>query len=734
MRWRVRSLAISLAIWINLPHSALAHVELLGAEPTAGSSLEQPPTEVRLYFSETVAPALTDVSILDARGRRLDKAPSRIDSESGRVVSADVPEIGPGVYTVAYRALSAVDGHIDRGVISFAVGTNELPSGQTASEIVGQPELWTTAVLRWFSYLAALLMLGLCVFRLLVIAPNRSKLTVDQRERVDFGLGRLLSVSAMVLVVSCLAQLLQQATELADDRSIGAVIASVENLFVRTRYGAIWLARISLGVAALSLIRAQQTVPEPERAQRWGGTAILAGLALYTVATLSHSASAIESAWLGLLLSWAHLASVAVWFGGAVALTISAQLGLLQPLVGRFSRLAFAAFTASVLTGFGQVVVLVGDPRAAIETLPGQLLLAKITVVAGIAYFAWRARRFVDRASTAGRLDGIERNTRREVRLGALALAITALLVYLPPAWQTYQQQIRSRSVAVQSLAGDLTWSLRIDPGRPGENEITLQPPPELRGRLASGRLLATYQDDELPPIGARFDSASPDALVTRGQILTVSGRWLVESVVRLDDGDDILVRSPVELAGPGTPVPPPPVLRGGALTASVLVALTLVGLGLAMLVFVVRTLGTRTGEARGLIAATVAIMLLGTYVALRPAPSEAVTNLNLRRSVSPVPSTEASLVQGGLVYAQACADCHGATGRGDGPRVTGRGERLADLRLHLSAGHTDGDLYYWITNGIGGTEMPAFGAQLSDEDRWNLVNAIRALAADRSN
>jgi mono/diheme cytochrome c family protein len=165
-------------------------------------------------------------------------------------------------------------------------------------------------------------------------------------------------------------------------------------------------------------------------------------------------------------------------------------------------------------------------------------------------------------------------------------------------------------------------------------------------------------------------------------------------------------------------------------LTASVVVALMLVGLGLAMLVFVVRTLGTRTGESRGLIAATVAIMLLGAYVAFRPAPSEALTSLNLRRSVSPVPSTEASLTHGRLIYAQVCADCHGATGRGDGQRVTGRGERLTDLRLHLSAGHTDGDLYYWITNGIQGTEMPAFGAELSEEDRWDLVNAIRAFAA----
>jgi putative copper export protein/methionine-rich copper-binding protein CopC/mono/diheme cytochrome c family protein len=771
MRRGVCCLVLVLAAWSFFPQSAFAHVELLGSEPPAGASLEQPPAEIRLYFSEPVAPGLTDVSILDSRGRRLDRASTRIDPESGRIVSAEVPDLSPGVYTVAYRALSAIDGHIDRGVVAFAVGTAESAPGQTATEMLRQPDLWTSALLRWFSYLSALLMLGLSTFRILVVARSggtgvsarpsstgtaprgraetpvppdraeppgggalsRARLDAQQRMTVDLTLARVLSVSAIVLVVASVAQLIQQAFDLADDRSVGALFAALENLFVRTRYGAIWLARMTLGVAVVSLIRTQHSLPESERSQRWGGTAILAGLALYTIATLSHSASALDSSWIGLSLSWAHLVSVAVWFGGAVALTISARLGALGALAARFSRVAVVAFAASVLSGFGQTLVLVGDLRAAVDTLPGQLLLAKITVVVGIAVFAWRARRLVGAPSANGSSEGIDRNARREVRLGALALAVTAVLVYLPPAWQTYQQQLRTRPIEVQSVTADLTWTVRIDPGRPGDNVITLHPPAELRGNIASARLLATYQDDDLPPSGARFEPTDSDILTTRGSALSVAGRWLLESVVRLDGGEDVLVRTPVELAGPGTPVPPPPILGGGALTASVLVALMLVGLGLGLLVFVVRTLGTRTGEARGLIAATVAIMLLGGYVAVRPAPSQAVTNLDLRRSASPIPPSEVSVARGREVYAQACAECHGASGSGDGPRATERGERLTDLRLHLSAGHTDGDLYYWITNGIRGTDMPAFGGALAEDDRWHVVNAIRAIAAEPS-
>jgi mono/diheme cytochrome c family protein len=160
-------------------------------------------------------------------------------------------------------------------------------------------------------------------------------------------------------------------------------------------------------------------------------------------------------------------------------------------------------------------------------------------------------------------------------------------------------------------------------------------------------------------------------------------------------------------------------------------VSLGLVSLGLGMLLFVVRSLGTRTGEARGLIVATLAIMLLGGYVLVRPAPSEAVSAPGLRRAVSPLAATEESVERGRMIFESSCAECHGASGRGDGPRTPRRGEQLTDLRVHLSAGHTDGDLYDWISEGIEGTEMPGFASQLSDDDRWHVVNAIRSIAAE---
>jgi putative copper resistance protein D len=52
-----------------------------------------------------------------------------------------------------------------------------------------------------------------------------------------------------------------------------------------------------------------------------------------------------------------------------------------------------------------------------------------------------------------------------------------------------------------------------------------------------------------------------------------------------------------------------------------------------------------------------------------------------------------------------------------------------ADLSTHVPL-HTDGQIFYFITNGFPGTAMPAFANALTDQQRWDLVNYLRTLAA----
>jgi putative copper resistance protein D len=75
-------------------------------------------------------------------------------------------------------------------------------------------------------------------------------------------------------------------------------------------------------------------------------------------------------------------------------------------------------------------------------------------------------------------------------------------------------------------------------------------------------------------------------------------------------------------------------------------------------------------------------------------------------------------------IYQQNCMVCHGVQGRGDGPAARAMRPPPADLTQHVTA-HTEGELWWFVTNGVAGTQMPAWKNSLSDNDRWDVINYI---------
>ena len=92
----------------------------------------------------------------------------------------------------------------------------------------------------------------------------------------------------------------------------------------------------------------------------------------------------------------------------------------------------------------------------------------------------------------------------------------------------------------------------------------------------------------------------------------------------------------------------------------------------------------------------------------------------------NPYPATAESLRTGQRLYRAHCAVCHGPEGRGDGPASPSLVPRPADLRRTRRM--TDALLFTRVTEGLPGTAMPAFEDTLTDEERWHVVNYLRAL------
>jgi copper resistance protein D len=94
----------------------------------------------------------------------------------------------------------------------------------------------------------------------------------------------------------------------------------------------------------------------------------------------------------------------------------------------------------------------------------------------------------------------------------------------------------------------------------------------------------------------------------------------------------------------------------------------------------------------------------------------------------SNVPFQAISIAGGEQLYRERCIDCHGSDVTGNGPLAKSLPKPPADLTAPHSGDHTPGDRYWWLSNGIAASAMPAF-ADLSEEQRWDLVNYLHLLS-----
>ncbi|HEX2228373.1 MAG TPA: CopD family protein [Candidatus Binatia bacterium] len=120
-----------------------------------------------------------------------------------------------------------------------------------------------------------------------------------------------------------------------------------------------------------------------------------------------------------------------------------------------------------------------------------------------------------------------------------------------------------------------------------------------------------------------------------------------------------------------------------------------------------------------------------GTWIAHSALSIDAYPATYLRPSV---PYNAISVANGLRLYDETCAGCHGAGGYGDGINAEGLNPKAADLTGRHAADHTAGDLFWWLSHGmkVEGLPgpMPGFAASLEEEERWDLINFLRALSS----
>ncbi len=530
-----------LALWVGIslaPAPVFAHSVIESSLPPANASLESPPRELVLRFSEPVDATFSTVTVLDREGRQVSARP--VFARDERQTTVPLLEMGRGIYTVRWRVLSAVDGHVTTGFFAFGVGVS---LAENASPTTAASPSVAVVLFRWIGLLAAIVLAGVAFFQTSILGPGLTQLPASVATRLaraaDARLRALTVVGAWILLAGSVAEFVLQSLLLLDAplRTLVAT-GALWRLLETTRAGWGLLVRASMAlvlllpwspsgrilkVAALVWVAVVGTVAtvlggpsalaSPHVALlllvasvyglfsvlmalilpqipdirlpplQW--TAPLAGALLLAGITLT--SHAVGSGPLAVIGDWLHVIAVALWIGGLGALgfvvlfvTSTDRVLLTQALVGRFSTAAGLGLATVVLTGIYSAWLHVPNLQAFLVTSYGQTLLIKLLLVVPLVALG-AVNRFVIRPRLAARPaqlgDTIAVRFSRLVD-SEVALGSVVLLVVavltITPPARVSMPAVAQEPLILAGLADDFAVQLTVIPALPGWNRLTV--------------------------------------------------------------------------------------------------------------------------------------------------------------------------------------------------------------------------------------------------------------------
>lgn len=113
-------LAAALLLLIGAPLAG-AHAFLDHAEPKVGAKVQTSPGEVKVWFTQKLVAAFSQIQVFDSAGKEVDKRDKKLDKSDQALLIVSVPSLKAGTYKVVWRAVS-VDTHVTNGEFTFEVG------------------------------------------------------------------------------------------------------------------------------------------------------------------------------------------------------------------------------------------------------------------------------------------------------------------------------------------------------------------------------------------------------------------------------------------------------------------------------------------------------------------------------------------------------------------------------------------------------------------------------------
>jgi copper transport protein len=632
------------------PASVDAHAALELSDPVAGASLPEPPTEIRLTFTEPLESAYTGADLLDAAGDPVPAVAVSIAPDNDhQLVIVPASPLADGNYTVAWRTLSAADGHTLQGYFGFAVGV--AASGEIPVAPAPAGSETARALSRGLALIGLAALLAIAPLTFAVFDPS-TRAVPGLEAPLTRALRRYGALSAVLAVAGSLAALAAQATTIAPDTP---VIAAIRETLGDTRYGQLWQIRLLLLALVIAAVVSALWGP-----RSWRRPALLVGAigALVTplpFSLISHAAAQQEGRSAAVAADALHLLAASVWAGGLLML-VFVLLPAFRPLppderrlalraaLPRFSIVALAAWAVMALSGSYAAWLQVGTLEALRDTPYGQSLLLKLGLllpVLALAAFHLALGRRLLRGKRPGRFAA----TIAAEALLVVVVLVVGRLIGLEPAREALSARAPSQIVVPLSFAtddGQRQGQLSLSPGVAGPNTFTLHIDGSLLPGEAEGVLRFVLPNRDLGAQELRLAMVSPNEFQAEGSELALPGDWQVETIVRAIGTFSWSTESVIPIGQTPLPAPPPnpaPLFAPPAIAGMLAIAIGVLALAFALLA------SGATSSRRAIVAAAgVATLAVGAAViaAARIAPPEPVVAA-IQTPAAPTPETSPS-------------------------------------------------------------------------------------------
>jgi len=726
----------------------------LRSQPGSNESVDVAPNRIIIWFTEPVEPNFSTISVFNHRGDSVDLGKTVVDNNDPTILSVEVIPLNTGTYTVAWRNLSTIDGHIVRGSYVFAVG--ETVRTETTSPIMKEQPLFKSPfepIFKWIVLLASLSLVGGILFQVVVSKPILWRRDSNQIERqiamqAELKSFHIIWLSGAVLLIASIGQLILQVMSIMDIPIQDMSLQVTLKVCLETHWGQMLIIRTGLlSLTLLSLVYVHRYLSlnrmSPGEISSvsyivWAAVLILGCIMLGTFSMTSHGAATLSVRNGALVSDYIHLLAAAFWIGSLFHLvcilplifktvSITQRRNLLARLIPRFSFIAISSFFVLIITGlyvgWSQIVVPMG-----IYTPYGWTLIAKIGVVLTIAIIGainlFTIKPRLQSNDSSG--NWLRRLILIEVGLALVILCLVGILTSLQPGRQVASQQAQEaqKQISRQDTSEGLDIAFRIEPGRVGVNNIYISLTDQRKNlpeNITDLELTLSYVDKDIGSITETMQKVDTGEYILKNQLISLIGTWQIETVVRQSDNFDARTAIRFQVNAP--------LGNFEDFTPSRELGRLLWGIELILIGFLFILTGIPLGgwwkpQGALIMGSGLTAFILGIFLAVSTDffSSEPSTIL-----INSFPPTNESLTIGRQIYKLRCQSCHGIEGLGDGPASYNLNPRPADLSVHVPL-HPEAALFDFVKHGIPGTAMLPLEDELTDDEIWHTINHVKTL------